>query len=125
MKTAAKAAAMNNRCTVIGGGLAGTEAAMQLAKRGVRVTLCEMKPYRFSPAHRSDKLSELVCSNSLKAMRLSSASGLLRRKWSCSVRRLEAAKNAPFRGGRLPSAGRFGLSHILLSRSLIKVVRAR
>ncbi len=63
--------------TVIGGGLAGSEAAWQLARRGVRVRLYEMKPVRFSPAHRSPHLAELVCSNSLKAMGLAQASGLL------------------------------------------------
>lgn len=63
---------------VIGGGLAGTEAAWALANRGVDVTLYEMKPHRFSPAHKSDRLGELVCSNSLKAQRLGSAAGLLK-----------------------------------------------
>ncbi len=63
---------------VIGGGLAGVEAAHQLSKRGVKVTLYEMKPQRFSPAHKTEKLAELVCSNSLKAERLASAAGLLK-----------------------------------------------
>lgn len=63
---------------VIGGGLAGVEAAHQLSRRGVKVTLYEMKPQRFSPAHKSEKLAELVCSNSLKAERLASAAGLLK-----------------------------------------------
>ena len=63
---------------VIGGGLAGTEAAWALANRGIDVTLYEMKPHRFSPAHKSDKLGELVCSNSLKAQRIGSAAGLLK-----------------------------------------------
>ena len=56
-------------CLVIGGGLAGVEAAAQLSAAGVPVTLAEMKPVRFSPAHKSEKLAELVCSNSLKADR--------------------------------------------------------
>ncbi len=63
---------------VIGGGLAGTEAAWALANAGVDVTLYEMKPHRFSPAHKSEGLAELVCSNSLKAQRLGSAAGLLK-----------------------------------------------
>ena len=53
--------------TVIGGGLAGCEAAWQLLRRGHRVRLCEMKPERFSPAHKSPLLAELVCSNSLRS----------------------------------------------------------
>lgn len=66
------------RATVIGGGLAGCEAAWALANAGVDVTLYEMKPHRFSPAHSSAGLAELVCSNSLKAARIGSAAGLLK-----------------------------------------------
>lgn len=63
---------------VVGAGLAGCEAAWALANRGVAVTLCEMKPEKFSPAHRAPDFAELVCSNSLKAMRVESAAGLLK-----------------------------------------------
>lgn len=65
---------------VIGGGLAGCEAAYQIAKRGIKVNLYDMKPYKKSPAHHSDKLCELVCSNSLKAARLESAAGMLKQE---------------------------------------------
>ena len=64
--------------TVLGAGLAGCEAAWQLAKRGIPVTLYEMKPQKFSPAHKSQGLAELICSNSLKASRIDSAAGLLK-----------------------------------------------
>lgn len=64
--------------TVVGAGLAGCEAAWQIANRGYRVTLVEMKPIAFSPAHKSEYFAELVCSNSLKASRLESAAGLLK-----------------------------------------------
>ncbi len=64
--------------TVIGGGLAGVEAAWALANRGIQVTLFEMKGEKFSPAHHSTDLAELVCSNSLKAQRLNSAAGMLK-----------------------------------------------
>jgi len=64
--------------TVIGGGLAGSEAAWQAARRGVRVRLYEMKPLKFSPAHHSPLLGELVCSNSLRADSPESAVGLLK-----------------------------------------------
>ena len=67
-----------NKAIVLGGGLAGCEAAMQLANRGIKVTLYEMKPVRKTPAHKSDLLAELVCSNSLKANRVDSAAGLLK-----------------------------------------------
>lgn len=63
---------------VIGGGLAGVEAAWQLANKGFKVDLYEMKPKKFSPAHSSENLAELVCSNSLKAMRVESSAGLLK-----------------------------------------------
>ncbi|MBR6531988.1 MAG: methylenetetrahydrofolate--tRNA-(uracil(54)-C(5))-methyltransferase (FADH(2)-oxidizing) TrmFO [Clostridia bacterium] len=63
---------------VIGGGLAGVEAAWALANNGISVTIAEMKPQKRSPAHKSDMLAELVCSNSLKAQRLASAAGLLK-----------------------------------------------
>ena len=64
---------------VIGAGLAGTEAAWFLANLGVEVELYEMKPKKFTPAHKSEGFAELICSNSLKAKRLNSAAGLL--KW--------------------------------------------
>jgi methylenetetrahydrofolate--tRNA-(uracil-5-)-methyltransferase len=63
---------------VIGAGLAGCEAALQLARRGFEVRLFEQKPLRRSPAHHSDLFAELVCSNSLKAERVESAAGLLK-----------------------------------------------
>ena len=63
---------------VIGAGLAGCEAAFQIAKRGQKVNLYEMKPKKFSPAHKSSNLCELVCSNSFKADRIENASGLLK-----------------------------------------------
>ncbi len=66
------------KITVIGGGLAGTEAAMQIANMGVKVELVEMKPIKKTPAHKSDNFAELVCSNSLKASRIDSAAGLLK-----------------------------------------------
>lgn len=71
---------------VIGAGLAGCEAAMQIANRGINVRLYEMKPHKKSPAHKSDLFGELVCSNSLKAMRVESAAGLLKEE----MRRLDS-----------------------------------
>jgi methylenetetrahydrofolate--tRNA-(uracil-5-)-methyltransferase len=67
-----------NKVTVIGGGLAGVEAAWQAAQLGVSVTLYEMRPVKQTPAHRSDKLAEIVCSNSLKSDELGTASYLLK-----------------------------------------------
>jgi methylenetetrahydrofolate--tRNA-(uracil-5-)-methyltransferase len=64
--------------TVVGGGLAGSEAAWQIARRAVPVRLYEMRPVRPTAAHRTDRLAELVCSNSLKSLELSTAHGLLK-----------------------------------------------
>ncbi len=71
---------------VIGAGLAGCEAAMQIAGRGIAVRLYEMKPAKRTPAHKTDLFGELVCSNSLKAMRVESAAGLLKEE----MRRLDS-----------------------------------
>ena len=75
-----------NEVKVIGAGLAGCEAAWQLAQRGISVTLYEMKPHKKSPAHHSDDFAELVCSNSLRGDRLENAVGLLKEE----LRRLDS-----------------------------------
>lgn len=69
---------MKDYITVIGAGLAGCEAAYQIAKRGVKVKLYEMKPKKFSPAHSNENLAEIVCSNSFKSNLLTNACGLLK-----------------------------------------------
>ena len=77
---------MNDYITIIGGGLAGSEAAYQIAKRGVKVKLYEMKPVKFSPAHSNENLAEIVCSNSFKSNLLTNACGLLKEE----LRRLDS-----------------------------------
>jgi len=77
---------MNNYITVIGGGLAGSEAAYQIAKRGIKVKLYEMKPNKFSPAHSNNDLAEIVCSNSFKSNSITNACGLLKEE----LRRLDS-----------------------------------
>lgn len=69
---------MNDYITVIGGGLAGSEAAYQIAKRGLKVKLYEMKPNQYSPAHSNSNLAEIVCSNSFKSNLHTNACGLLK-----------------------------------------------
>ena len=97
---------MNYKVTVLGAGLAGCEAALWLAGKGVQVDLYEQKPVHFSPAHKSAGFAELICSNSLKAERLDSASGLLKEEmrrmgsqlpaWPLAVRwRWTAMHSAP------------------------------
>lgn len=92
-----------NKATVIGAGLAGVEAAWQLAKAGIETELWEMKPLKFSPAHKMQGYAELVCSNSLKAMRLDSAAGMLKEEMRRfgSVCMIAAQKCAVAAGGAL------------------------
>src|SRR6185295_17683788 len=66
------------RVDVVGGGLAGSEAAWQLAQRGAQVVLHEMRPEHPTPAHQTDRFAELVCSNTFKSTELSNAHGLLK-----------------------------------------------
>ena len=75
-----------NKVKVIGAGLAGSEAAWQLAQRGIQVELIEMKPLKMTPAHHSENFGELVCSNSLRGDRLENAVGLLKEE----LRRLDS-----------------------------------
>ncbi len=99
----------NYKVTVLGAGLAGCEAALWLAGKGVQVELYEQKPAHFSPAHKSEGFAELICSNSLKAERLDSASGLLKEEMRrMGSQLLEAAEEARVAaGGASPlSAGR-------------------
>lgn len=69
---------MQDYITIIGGGLAGSEAAYQIAKQGIKVKLYEMKPIKYSPAHSNKNLAEIVCSNSFKSNLLTNACGLLK-----------------------------------------------
>lgn len=92
-----------NKITVIGAGLAGCEAAHKLSSLGFSVRLCEMKPEKRTPAQKSDGFAELVCSNSLKAMRLESAAGLLKEEMRRlgSVTMETAEKTSVAAGGAL------------------------
>ena len=87
--------------TVIGAGLAGSEAAWQLARQGIAVTLIEMKPVRKTPAHHSDAFAELVCSNSLRSDRLTNGVGLLKEE----MRRLSSLVMESADLARVPAGG--------------------
>ena len=114
--------------TVIGGGLAGTEAAWQLAIRGVRVRLIEMRPERMTPAHHSGDLGELVCSNSLKSADPATAAGLLKHELTAlgSIV-VETAYEARVAAGSALAVdrGRFSgeLTRKISAHPLIEVVR--
>jgi len=108
---------MEPHVTVIGAGLAGSEAAWQIASSGVRVTLYEMRPARKTPAHHTDKFAELVCSNSLRANGLSNAVGVLKEEMRLldSLILSSADHNAVPAGGAL-AVDRDGFSGEVTSR---------
>ncbi len=113
---------------VVGGGFAGCEAAWQLAKRGFSVTLYEMKPKKFSPAHTSGGLAELVCSNSFKAVRLGCAAGMLKAEMELlGSLCVECAKETAVPAGGALAVDRDKFSALVTSRiesqPLIKVLR--
>ncbi len=106
---------------VVGAGLAGCEAAWQIARRGVAVELYEMKPARFSSAHRSEALAELVCSNSFKAEREDSASGLLKRE----MRRLGSLLLPCADRCRVPAGGALAVDRDAFSAAVTEAVASR
>ena len=108
------------RVTVVGAGLAGCEAAWQLACRGIPVTLLEMKPAHFSPAHRYAGFAELVCSNSLKAQRLDSAAGLLKEE----MRRLGSVCLAAADHHRVPAGGALAVERVGFSDEVTKAIQS-
>ena len=106
--------------TVVGAGLAGTEAAWQLAQRGIRVRLYEMKPVKKTPAHHSDQMAELVCSNSLRSDRLSNAVGLLKQEMRLfSSLIMEAADHT-----RVPAGGALAVDRESFSAYVDGKIRA-
>lgn len=108
------------RVKVIGAGLAGCEAAVQLARRGFSVELYEMKPKKFSPAHKYEGFAELVCSNSLKAARAESACGLLKeemRRFGSVI--LEAADRTS-----VPAGGALAVNREQFSDEVTRIVKS-
>lgn len=105
--------------TVIGAGLAGCEAAWQLAKRGVAVTLIEQKPHAMSPAHHSPLFAELVCSNSLRSDRLQNAVGLLKEE----MRRLDSLVLAAADRARVPAGGALAVDRDVFSGFITETLK--
>ena len=102
---------------VIGAGLAGSEAAWQLAKRGISVKLYEMKPTKMSPAHHSEDFAELVCSNSLRGDRLENAVGLLKEELRrCGSLILECAEATRVEAGGCLAVDRAGFSKMVTEK---------
>ena len=107
-----------NKATVIGAGLAGCEAAWQLAKRGVQVTLIEMKPEKYTPAHHSAGFAELVCSNSLRSDQLTNAVGLLKEE----MRQLGSLIMQAADATRVPAGGALAVDREAFSAYITKAI---
>lgn len=105
---------------VLGAGLAGVEAAWQIASRGYKVTLYEMKPLKKSPAHKSDLFAELVCSNSLKASRIDSAAGLLKEEMT----RLGSLTVPVARECSVPAGGALAVDRDIFSSKITEKIKS-
>ena len=105
---------------VIGAGLAGCEAAYQIAKRGIKVNLYEMKPLKKSPAHKSDLYAELVCSNSFKANRVNLAAGLLKEEMRCLDSLLLKAADK----SRVPAGGALAVDRDIFSKYVTECINS-
>ena len=109
---------MKKYITIIGGGLAGCEAAYQIAKRGIKVKLYEMKPIKFSPAHSNKDLAEIVCSNSFKSNLLTNACGLLKEE----LRRLDSLLIKIADETSLPAGQALAVDRELFSKKVTKEI---
>ena len=105
--------------TIIGAGLAGCEAAYTVAQQGIPVTLWEMKPHKYTPAHRHGGFAELVCSNSLKARRIESAAGLLKEE----MRRLGSLCVPVAYGCAVPAGGALAVDRELFSAEVTRRIK--
>ncbi len=105
---------------VIGAGLAGCEAAYQIAKRGIDVRLYEMKPNKKSPAHHTDLFAELVCSNSFKADRVDSAAGLLKQE----MRELDSLLMKCADKCRVPAGGALAVDRTLFAEAVTEAIKS-
>ncbi len=108
------------KVNVIGAGLAGSEAAWQLLKRGCEVTLYEMKPEKYSPAHHMQGFAELVCSNSLRSDRLENAVGLLKEE----MRRVGSLIMDSAEKARVPAGGAMAVDRETFSAGVTDALRA-
>lgn len=107
------------KAIVVGGGLAGCEAAWQLAKQGIEVTLYEMKPEKKSPAHSLDLLGELVCSNSLRADTLENGAGLLK----AEMRMLDSVVTTCADATRVPAGGALAVDRVGFAQMMTDIIR--
>ena len=111
---------MKQYINVYGAGLAGCEAAWQIAKQGIPVRLTEMKPQRFTPAHHSEKFAELVCSNSLRSDRVTNAVGLLKEE----LRRMGSLIMEAADATRVPAGSALAVDRDLFSDYVTEKIRS-
>ena len=111
---------MSSRVTIVGGGLAGCEAAWQLARRGVAVDLHEMRPARPTPVHQTGDLAELVCSNSLRGNALDQGAGLLKEE----MRRLGSLVTRVANAVRVPAGSALAVDRGLFARRMTEAIEA-
>ncbi len=109
----------DKRVTIVGAGLAGTEAAWQLAQRGIAVRLIDMKPGKKTPAHQSEHFAELVCSNSLRANRIQNAVGLLKEE----MRRLDSLIVRAADETSVPAGGALAVDRESFSQRITSILR--
>jgi methylenetetrahydrofolate--tRNA-(uracil-5-)-methyltransferase len=110
----------NGRVIIVGGGLAGSEAAWQVARQGLQVDLFEMRPERSTAAHRTSHLAELVCSNSLKSNLMDTASGLLKEEMRrCDSLIIRVADHA-----RVPAGGALAVDREVFARRITEEISA-
>ncbi|HEX9273222.1 MAG TPA: methylenetetrahydrofolate--tRNA-(uracil(54)-C(5))-methyltransferase (FADH(2)-oxidizing) TrmFO [Candidatus Binatia bacterium] len=111
---------MDKIVRIVGGGLAGAEAAYQLARRGVSVELYEMRPHRMTEAHATGNLGELVCSNSLRSSLLTAPAGVLKEE----MRRLDSLVIRMAESNRVPAGSALAVDRELFARALTQAVEA-
>src|SRR5262245_56239304 len=111
---------MTERVTIVGGGLAGSEAAWQLARRGIGVDLFEMRPVRRTPVHQTGDFAELVCSNSLRGNALDQAAGLLKEE----MRRMGSLVIRVADEVRVPAGSALAVDRALFARRITEALTA-
>ena len=110
---------MDKKVIIIGAGLAGSEAAWQLAKRGVKVDLYEMRPKKMTPAHKTENFAELVCSNSLRANNITTAVGLLKEE----MRRLGSLIIKCADATQVPAGGALAVDRDKFSQMITETIK--
>ena len=111
---------MNRKVSIIGGGLAGVEAAFQIAKRNIEVDLFEMRPLVMTEAHQTDLYGEMVCSNSLGSTELTTASGLLKQE----LKLLDSFFLKIAEENRVPAGNSFSVDRIKLAEQISTEIEA-